>query len=354
MIALQQFDASIVAPVLRRSSDDLKEKEHEHSAEHEQEIVTVAISALRPGDSPRIEGEDREHIIRLAETESPLPPIIVNRHTMQVVDGVHRVFAAVLRGETKIPAAFFDGSREDAFLFAVRANSTHGLPLSLADRRTAAERILVSHGHMSDRAIARATGLGAKTIATLRGRLAPAAPQVRVGIDGKVRPVNSVEGRRRAAQVLAERPDASLREVARFAGISPATVTDVKRRLAAGEPPAGTLHSVPEAAPQVRPAPQPAAPARGQRRETPVKIDPGRALKMLMRDPSLRHKQVGRELLRLLHHNMNVMSEWPELLDAVPQHCTRTTADLARQYAENWVKFAEHLGKRGCSAVPAT
>ncbi|MET7714564.1 transcriptional regulator [Streptomyces sp. NPDC005407] len=346
MIALQQSDVDIAAPVLRQSPNDLKERAHEHAAEQEQEFGTVEISALRSGDSPRVEGEDRQHIIRLAETDSTLPPIVVNKRTMQVVDGVHRVFAAVLRGDTKIRAVFFDGSEEDAFLCAVQANVTHGLPLSLADRRTAAERILVSHAHMSDRAIARATGLGAKTIAALRGRVVSSEPHVRVGIDGKVRPLNSTEGRLRAAHVLAERPNASLREVARFAGISPATVTDVKRRLAASEPPARALPSRPVAGTQGRPPLEPAKPSRSRRREAPEKVDPGRALKMLMRDPSLRHKQIGRELLRLLHHNVTVMSEWPELMDAVPHHCTRTTADLARQYAESWAKIAEQLGKR--------
>ncbi|MGW0908530.1 ParB/RepB/Spo0J family partition protein [Streptomyces sp. NPDC002853] len=345
MIALQQSDIDITAPVLRQSPNDLKERTHEHPAEQEQEFTTVEISALRSGDSPRVEGEDRLHIIRLAETDSPLPPIVVNKRTMQVIDGVHRVFAAVLRGDTKIRAVFFDGSEDDAFLCAVQANVTHGLPLSLADRRTAAERILVSHAHMSDRAIARATGLGAKTIAALRGRAASPAPHVRVGIDGKVRPLNSTEGRLRAAHVLAERPDASLREVARFAGISPATVTDVKRRLAAGEPPVKALSSPPVVGAKGRPT-EPARPSQSRRREAPEKVDPGRALKMLMRDPSLRHKQTGRELLRLLHHNVTVMSQWPELMDAVPHHCTRTTADLARQYAESWAKIAEQLGKR--------
>jgi hypothetical protein len=128
---------------------------------------------------------------------------------------------------------------------AVEANVTHGLPLSLADRRAAAERIVTSHPHLSDRAIARTAGLGAKAVAAIRRRVAETAdgPQLQAGVgrDGKVRPLNSLEGRSRAAERLAERPEASLREVARLAGISPATVSDVRRRLAAGEIPATEL-----------------------------------------------------------------------------------------------------------------
>jgi hypothetical protein len=169
----------------------------------------------------------------------------------------------------------------------------------------------------------------------------------RVGIDGKARPLNSAAGRLRAAQVLAERPHASLREVARLAGISPATVSDVKRRLAVGEPPVGALPAPPEVgAPHAPHAPHVAEETtqpRSRRRAVPVTHDPGNALEKLLRDPSLRQKEIGRELLRLLHHNAIVMKGWPELVAAVPHHCTRTTADLARQYAESWGKFEEQV-----------
>ncbi|MFI6460979.1 ParB N-terminal domain-containing protein [Streptomyces sp. NPDC050528] len=366
VISLKQLDTTTPAtPAPIQSQSGLTEWTHTDHFRPDQEVVTVAISALQMGESPRTKGQDQEHIIRLAEMEGPLPPIIVNRRTMQVVDGVHRVFATILRGEDRIRAVFFDGSAEDAFLCAVQANIAHGLPLSLADRRAAAERIILSHSLISDRAIARAAGLGAKTVAALRRRLALSAPQVqtRVGIDGKARPLNSAAGRLRAAQVLAERPHASLREVARLAGVSPTTVSDVKRRLAVGNPPAGALPPAPEAntdarpvreegtrqrsAPEtdshVRPAPDETAQPRSQRRAVPAQLDPGHALEKLLRDPSLRQKQLGRELLRLLHHNAIVVKEWRKLMAAVPQHCTRTTADLARQYAESWEKFEEKV-----------
>ncbi|MGW4273295.1 hypothetical protein ACWEGQ_13250 [Streptomyces seoulensis] len=95
-----------------------------------------------PGVSLRSQGPDREHVARLAEVEGPLPPILVDRRTLHVIDGMHRLMAAFVRGERVIRVEYFEGSTEDAFLRAVQANVTHGLPLSQADRRAAAARIV--------------------------------------------------------------------------------------------------------------------------------------------------------------------------------------------------------------------
>ncbi|MFE0208433.1 ParB N-terminal domain-containing protein [Streptomyces sp. NPDC058985] len=315
--------------------------------EHEQEVAHVAVSSLRLGDSPRLDGESVEHVARLAETDAQLPPILVNRQTMQVIDGTHRLLAAELRGYETIGVVFFDGSAEDAFLWAVKANVDHGLPLSLADRRAAAARILATHPGMSDRSIARTSGLGAKTVAAIRRRSTDVGQQLnkRIGRDGKVRPLNSAEGRHRAAEVMAERPNASLREVARLAGISPATVSDVRKRLRAGEPPAPVQ---PEAADRDHDSAATNAASRPRRdrqtRLTPS--DPRYMLEKLLRDPSLRHKEEGRQLLRLLQHNAMVTQEWSGLTAAVPMHCGSLIVDLARQFAATWSGFADELDDR--------
>jgi ParB-like chromosome segregation protein Spo0J len=203
-------------------------------------VVAVPVLSLRPGESPRLDGEDKAHIARLAGTEAQLPPILVDRRTMRVIDGMHRLMAASLRGRETVDVIFFEGSPADVFLRAVEENVAHGLPLSLADRQAAANRIITSHPQMSDRAIGQSVGLSAQTVAMIRRRLSSTVPQLtsRVGRDGKVRPLNSGEGRRRAARLLAEQPNASLREIAKEASISAATVRDVRRRLQRGEPPA--------------------------------------------------------------------------------------------------------------------
>ncbi|MEH0541621.1 transcriptional regulator [Streptomyces sp. B21-105] len=287
---------------------------------------------------------------------------------MRVIDGMHRLLAALIRGQVTIDVEFFEGTAEDAFLRAVQANIAHGLPLSQADRRAAATRIIASHPQMSDRAIARASGLGAKAVAAIRRRSSDAVPQLnaRIGRDGRVRPLSSVEGRWRAAELMAENPQASLREVARIAGISPATASDVRKRIQSGELPAALrpeAATVPEA-PQPSPATQeteaaqdidhdvdadtrmPAQAAQfGQgRKARPAPPDPGTVLDKLLRDPSLRLKEEGRHLLRLLQQNAT--AEWNHLTAAVPPHCGELVGSLARQYAATWLEFAEDLDQR--------
>jgi hypothetical protein len=264
---------------------------------------------------------------------------LVDRRTMRVIDGMHRLMAAILKGRDSIEVEFFDGTAQEAFLRAVEANVAHGLPLSHADRRRAVERIIRSHPQSSDRAIARSTGLGARTVATIRRQMTCPGqqPDARVGIDGKVRPLNSAEGRRRAAEIIAENPMISLREVARRAGISPATVSDVRKRLASGQPP------VPTEAPGV---------VSTDELETVRRMPsaPAAVVEKLLRDPSLRHNEEGRQLLRLLQQNAIGNKEWAELTTVVPSHCGALVVDLARQCAETWMEFARELDEASRSA----
>jgi hypothetical protein len=309
--------------------------------------LTIPIEALVPGESPRSDGVDEPHVLQLAETDAALPPILVDRASMKVIDGMHRLLAALMKGRSDISVEFFDGSPDDAFLRAVEANVTHGLPLSAIDRRAAAARIVASHPHLSDRAIARISGLGTKAVATIRRRSSDGAPQLdaRIGQDGRVRPLNPEQGRRRAVEVLNDRPNASLREVARLAGISPTTARDVRRKLEAGEISASrpstsgdllrkrmTRAQTPEAKPERRSRPEP--------------VDPESVLEILLRDPSLRHKEGGRHLLRLLQQNAIGAQERSDLATAVPPHCGALVAKLARQFAETWLGFARELDER--------
>jgi ParB-like chromosome segregation protein Spo0J len=308
------------------------------------EVATIAVLSLRAGESPRLAGEDKAHIARLAESESALPPILVDRRTMRVIDGMHRLLAASLNGRETIEVEFFDGTTADAFLKAVEANVTHGLPLSQADRRAAAARIIVSHPYMSDRAIGASAGLAAKTVAAIRRHSSAEASQLsaRVGRDGKVRPLDGVAGRRRVAELMAQRPRASLREIARAAGVSPATAGDVRRRLARGEEPASSRAS--DGAASAEAAGRDGSD--GSRSRGLVRLAPAMALAKLLRDPSLRHNEQGRWLLRLLQHNAVGAREWSGAIDAVPPHCTVLMVQLARQYAQMWLCFAQELDER--------
>ncbi|GHI04310.1 ParB/RepB/Spo0J family partition protein [Streptomyces cellostaticus] len=314
----------------------------------DQDIESVPISSLVPGYSPRLRGEDAAHVARLAELDDALPPILVERSTMRVIDGMHRIMAACAKGHRTIEVRFFDGATEEAFLLAVRSNMAHGLPLSREDRLAAAERILAQWPHLSDRAVARTAGIGAKAVAALRSASTGATPypKARRGRDGKVRPLDGAEGRWKAAELLTERPDASLREVARHAGISPATVSDVRKRLASGRSPVAERN-----VPEKRPAADTERCAKTRDsavEETvsvlrPIRSTEDSPMDKLLRDPSLRHKESGRQLLRLLQRSAVEPRELLMMAEAVPSHCTDLVADLARKYADLWAEFAREI-----------
>lgn len=318
-------------------------------------VTAVPLLSLRPADSPRLNGEDKAHIARLAETETPLPPILVDGRTMRVIDGMHRLMAASLQGRETIDVVFFNGSDADVFLRAVQENIAHGLPLSQADRRAAAERIIASHPHLSDRAIGHSAGLAAKTVAAVRKGSSEDIPQsnVRVGRDGRVRPLDSGAGRR-AAELLSQKPDASLRDVARAAGISPATVLDVRKRLERGQSPvpekpaANAASKTPSGNGAEADTDSDGASVQAIRLSSRAVAppDPAAAVEKLLRDPSLRGNERGKGMLRLLHVNAVGAEQLPAAAAAVPPHCVGIIVQLARQYATMWQNFAQELDGR--------
>jgi hypothetical protein len=304
------------------------------------ETKWVVIDSLLPADSPRLEGEDLEYIRMLAETDAKLPPVIVHRATMRIIDGMHRVGAARMRGSEKIDVRFFDGSEQEAFVLGVRANVSHGRPLSLVDRTSAAMRIIRTHPMWSDRAIAAAVGLGARTVGTIRRQLDTESghvPLARMGRDGRVRPLNNVEGRRRASEIIKEMPTASLREIAKHAGVSPTTALDVRKRLERGEDPV----------PQVRRGPAGVkARTATQAARAVAQQDLSVVLRGLERDPSLRHTESGRDLLRWIFSRTILPGEWRAILNDLPSHCTYIIADVAKRCADEWLRVVEELEKR--------
>jgi len=334
-------------------------------------VERVPIAELMPADSPRLAGEDRGHVETLAQSGTAFEPILVHRATRRVIDGMHRLRAAALRGEDRIRVRYVDGPEGENFIRSVEANVNHGLPLTLGDRRAAAERILGTHPGWSDRAIARTTGLSPKTVGAIRRRSNEESPQStsRVGRDGRSRPVDPAEGRRAAVALLAERPDATLREISQAVGISPSTAHEVRRLVRRGEDPLRLGRRVP---PQVRSVPPPVRsvppPVRGvpaQVRGVPVQArrDLGRAgegvrppgveprdravvLERLAKDPSLRFTESGRLLLRLLGAHGFDARTGQELIAAVPPHCAVAVADLASSYAAQWRRFADELAQR--------
>jgi hypothetical protein len=366
----------------------------EHSARSETDVIheldlgavcQVPIRSLLPADSPRLTGEDADHVRRLEASEDQLPPILVHRPTMRVIDGMHRLRVAQQRNHEFIGVRFFEGSEQDAFVLAVRSNVVHGLPLTLNDREAAAERIITAYPSWSDRMIAIVAGLSAGTIRMLRRRIGAADGSDdggRVGRDGRRRPLDPTAGRLAASRFVSEHPDASLREIARQAGISLATARDVRDRVRRGDDPLPPVQRTggraveAVASDQDRPRssqrdgasrPEPSltrermrrghlggthTAGTGRRAETARRSvqESGPELASLLhglaRDPSLRFTESGRLVLRWLSLRVTDLGDWVDVASAVPPHCTYIVADLARRCADEWMAFAEQIEKQ--------
>jgi ParB-like chromosome segregation protein Spo0J len=294
-------------------------------------VENVPLALIRRSFSPRKAKTNPHHVAVLAQSPLPLPPIVIHRASMRVIDGVHRLRATELRGGTAIPARFFDGDDVQAFALAVFLNVTHGLPLTLAERKAAAQRVLGSSPHWSDRSIALIAGVSNKTVGKLRACATEEVPHLgpRLGRDGKTRPVSPVAGRRRAAEFLSMNPRASLREIARAAGVSVNTARDVRRRIDNGE----------------SPVPDNLAKSSSQRPAEDVRGLPevrgNDLLQRLRNDPAVRSSERGRALLRLLSTVGVAISACNEFAGVGPNHCSGTIAEIARKNARAWQEVAD-------------
>lgn len=348
----------------------------------------VPVSALSPGPHLRQSGTNSAHVQLLfdAATSSELPPILVQEDGWRVIDGAHRLEAARLRGDHTIKARFLDCTDSEALVLAMKANTSHGLPLAKADRLGGAKQVLTDHPDWSDRAIAGITGLSAKTIASLRGRPSgePDPAIKRIGRDGRQRPVTAGEGRRRAAEYISAHPNAPLRQVARETDVSLGTVHDVSTRLRRGVSPERNGHRPPARLavhPASRTTPAPAitgtastgtaitglastgtaaAPSTGNgtiapgTAPTPLRrknyTDPpptwaGIAAKVA-NDPAVRYTDGGRDFLRWMALHATDPERWRDFSSTIPPHWHSVLAPIADSISKEWSQFADRLNAR--------
>ncbi|SCX28046.1 ParB/RepB/Spo0J family partition protein [Mycolicibacterium fluoranthenivorans] len=300
-------------------------------------LTSVSLASLVFEGSVRSEGQNSDHIQAMVEAEWPLPPILIHGPTMRIIDGFHRAVAAQIKGLTLIDAYLVDAADDEIFMLAVRENVTHGLPLSLSDRRAAATRILSSHPTWSDRSIGSVTGLSDKTVAGIR-RATADHPQLqhRLGRDGRNRPTSPAAARQLAAELIQHHPEASLRDIAQQVGVSPSTVRDVRLRLSRGQSPVRP----PRAVPALRDEP---TPNRSKATAPGAPIDITTILTVLSRDPALRMNTNGRELIRWLHAHAVNPDEAQRIFSAIPPHCADHLVELAQRCATNWACIAESL-----------
>lgn len=321
----------------------------------------VPVADLVPADSPRLGGIDESHAQQLAEVYALLPPILVHRPTMRVIDGMHRLRAATIVGLDVIDAQFFDGAEEEAFIQSVARNIAHGLPLSLADRKAAAGRILAAFPAMPNQSVAVYTGLDAEAVAEVRRRSATGPSQLNAGASGKGRPLDRMSERRQVAERVPPRSEPPSRAAVRESGRPLGTAHGARRLLrrseesvAADRP--GT--SSPQASGTRKP-PVGAGGTPGPDRRAPKRpVHPAATrssldlLRSLAADPSLRDSEAGRDFLRWLHAHFFTDEAWRRRIGAVPPHCTDTVAEVALKCSDIWLRFAQELSdRRNCVPV---
>jgi len=143
---------------------------------------------------------DMSRIEFLVEVYKGWDPLLVYRvnNKFYLADGYHRITAAERLGLETIDAEVVDGAFEDALLAGIEANSQHrGLPLTLKERRRAAELLLKIHTNWSDRRIAQKVGLSQPKVGQIRAELVSRGEisdvSKRIGEDGKEYPAQVIK-----------------------------------------------------------------------------------------------------------------------------------------------------------------
>jgi len=313
------------------------------------------VDALVPGFHLRTAGTDAAHVRLLADAAGTvqLPAILVQKNGMRIIDGMHRVAVAKLRGECVIRARIMDCSDEKALVLAVKSNTLHGLPLTKADRISSAKRILAEHPDWSDRKVAGIAGLSGKSIASLRNRSIGSAQcdGKRLGRDGKRRPVDAGEGRLRAAEYVRAHPEASVRQIASETEVSLGTAHNVRQKvrggmdLAAPEPSPREGQAVPVPVPV--PAPPPVTNIGDRATASTARCLAWSAVVgKLAGDPTLKYTDGGRAFLRWMTQHAMQQDEWREFADAIPDRWLDEVRQAAAAMSDEWGKFASELGCR--------
>jgi ParB-like chromosome segregation protein Spo0J len=321
--------------------------------------VSVQVDSLVPGFHLRMAGTDAAHVRLLADAAGSvqLPPILVQKSSLRIIDGMHRVEVAKLRGECVIRARIIDCSEEKALVLAVKSNTLHGLPLTRADRISSAKRILGAHPDWSDRKVAGIAGLSGKSIASLRNSAVGGAQfdGKRLGRDGKRRPMVAAEGRLRAAEYVRANPEASVRQIASETEVSLGTAHDVRQKIRHG----ANLRLA-ELSPrevQAAPVPQPASlpvspPVTNIRARAAAAASSVRQLAWsavickLAGDPALKYTDGGRAFLRWMTQHAMHPDEWREFADAIPERWLEEVRQAAVTMSEEWGQFASELSCR--------
>ncbi|MDE2200870.1 MAG: ParB N-terminal domain-containing protein [Rhodospirillales bacterium] len=176
-----------------------------------QHIIKVQIGRViaDPALQPRVDGIDPDHVRALEAVAEAWPPlrVVVQGDGFLLIDGFHRLAAAQNLRLAEVPVEVLDSPEDgDLTSLAFAFNVAHGMPLTLADRRAFAGRLLRQHPDWSDREIGRRAGLVQPTIAKVRQDLerdATIAPaETRRGRDGRVYPASPASSGRSFVEAI--------------------------------------------------------------------------------------------------------------------------------------------------------
>lgn len=133
----------------------------------------------------------------------PRATVFFDGHDYWLADGFHRLEARRFLGQETLDCLVYEGTRREAVLVAVKANATHGLRRTNADKRRAVKAILADDewSQKSSRWIAETCGVSRFLVDGIRIELAENAnspiegDSARLGQDGKRRPAHRTADR---------------------------------------------------------------------------------------------------------------------------------------------------------------
>jgi hypothetical protein len=295
------------------------------------DICEVELMRLRSGMSPRLGEQDLDHAHALAYQFDKCPPILVERTTMTVIDGVHRMLAARILGRRTIAVIFFDGTHEQALAEAVSSNIAHGKPLTLAEREHAAVAFLRLQIAWSDRRIASTCGLSDKTVGRLRKTTAD-VPQIseRLGRDGRRRHIGPTRLRTDISVVTGVQPNANPDEVAEAPSMA-TTFRDLQEHITKGE-------HLPRPSDSEKTTDRFGGNARPDRRNN--------SLRPWGEDRALLAMPNGASFTAWMDQREISSEDWELCLEQIPLGRLAQLADDARARAAEWAKFSAALEAR--------
>ena len=145
---------------------------------HKHKTVSIPVLQIKVDKDLNIrERIDMDIVAQYAEILDQMPPVsVINTGDgVYLVDGFHRYYARLYKGQDNIICDIYEGQWDTAIELAVSLNCSHGRPFSQKERLTAARRIIALHPDWTDNKISRAVGCSHNTVTRLRNEPDPQA-----------------------------------------------------------------------------------------------------------------------------------------------------------------------------------